>query len=378
MDHMRILKRAWQITWKYRALWLVGLLLVLAGGGIGSGGFNGGSAAGGGGSGRGGSGGGPGFPPGEMPRDWPGMPGIGPKVASAVGVIIAIVVILFLLAVVIGILAAIVRYVTRTSLIQMVQGYEETEKEIGFRAGMRLGWSRSAFRLWLIELMTGLPLALLMIVMIVPLVFLAVTSFTAGGEPRVGLGIVFMLLIIPAILIGVALGILLKPIVEIAQRVCVLEDLGPWASLKSAYALLRRHLGPAALQWLLLVGLRIAWGIVLIPVNLLLVVLALFVGGLPALLVGGVASQAAEWPMALALGALVFVPVFIVVVGLPNLALNTLATVYHSTAWTLTYRELGVLDAGRDTDASCPSFCGRTDTVAVKAAPADEGEPDES
>jgi hypothetical protein len=39
------------------------------------------------------------------------------------------------------------------------------------------------------------------------------------------------------------------------------------------------------------------------------------------------------------------VPAFIVVVGLPNLALSTLATVYYSTTWTLTYRELVVLDA---------------------------------
>jgi hypothetical protein len=349
MDHLRILKRAWQITWKYRALWLVGLLLVLAGGGVGSG-FNGGSAAGGGGSGRGGSGGGPGFWPGDIPRDWPGMRGIESKFASIAGAILAVVLVFALLAVAIGIVMAVLRYVTRTSLIRMVQSYEETGEEIGFRGGMRLGWSRSAFRLWLIDLMTGLPLALLMGLMIGPLVVLAVLNFTGGGEPRVVLGIVFVLLIIPAILIGVALGIVLKPIVEIAQRVCVLEDLGPWASLKSAFALIRRHLGPAALQWLLLVGLRIAWGIALIPVNLLLVVLALFVGGLPALLVGGVAAQSVEWPLGLALGALVLVPVFIVVVGLPNLALNTLATVYHSTAWTLTWRELGVLDTGRDSE----------------------------
>ena len=38
----------------------------------------------------------------------------------------------------------------------------------------------------------------------------------------------------------------------------------------------------------------------------------------------------------------------IVVVGLPNIALSTLATVFYSTTWTLTYRELGVLDAGHE------------------------------
>ena len=347
MDHMKILKRAWQVTWKYRALWWVGLLLVLAGGGIGSG-FNGGSAASSGGSGGGGGGGGPAFPPGQWPRGWPGMPWVHSRIGPIVGMVLAVIGLILLLVVVLGIVAAVLRYVTRTSLIQMVQSYEETAEETGFGGGMRLGWSRSAFYLWLIDLMVGVPLALLILFMIAPLIAAAVASFAAGGEPRVVLGILLLLLIIPAILIGVALGIVLKPIVELARRTCVLESLGPWASLKSTFALIGRNLGPAALQWLILVGLRIAWGIALIPVNLLLVILALFVGGLPALLVGGLATYAAEWPLGLALGALVFVPVFLVVVGLPNLALNTLATVYHSTAWTLTYRELQVLDGGRD------------------------------
>jgi hypothetical protein len=213
--------------------------------------------------------------------------------------------------------------------------------------------------------MVGVPLTLLMIVMIVPLIVLAVMNFTASTGPGVALGVVFLLLLIPVILLGVALGIVLKPILEIAYRACALEDLGPWAALKSAFALVRRNLGPSALQWLLLVGLRIAWGIALIPINLLLVVLALFAGGLPALLVGGFAAQAAEWPMGLALGALVFVPIFIIVIGLPNLALNTLATVYMSTAWTLTYRELGVLDVERDAVTQEPTL-------------GDEVEPEES
>jgi hypothetical protein len=344
MDHFKILKRAWQITWKYRALWLVGLLLVLAGGGIGSG-FNGGSSAAGGGSGRGGSGGGSGGPPFWGPQDFPGLPGMRARVAPIVGAIVAVAILVVLLAILVGVGLTILRYVTRTSLIRMVQGYEETGEEIGFRGGMRLGWSRSAFRLFLLDLMTRLPLALLIMLMIAPLVAFAVVSFTAGGEPRIVLGILLLLLIIPVVLLGIALGIVLGPILEVAYRTCALEDLGAWEALKGAFALIRRHLGPTALQWLLLVGLRIAWGIALIPVNLLLVVLALFVGGLPALVVGGVASQAVEWPMGLALGALVFVPAFIVVVGLPNLALSTLATVYYSTTWTLTYRELVVLDA---------------------------------
>ncbi len=338
MDHFKVLKRAWQIAWRYRALWLVGLLLVLAGGGLGSG-FSSG-APGGGGSG-GGSGG-----PYRGPEGFRSLPELWARVVPVLIGIGVMIVLLLLLAIVIGIVAAIVRYVTRTALIHMVQGYEETGEEIGFKGGMRLGWSRSAFRLFLINLMVNVPLALLMVLLTLPLVGLAIVSFAGGGGPRVVLGLLFMFLVIPISLIGIALIIVVKPILEIAYRRCVLEDLGPWEAFKEAWALIRRHLGPAALQWLLLVGLRIAWGIVLIPVNLLLVFLALFVSGLPALVVGGLTSAIANWPVGLGLGLLVFVPTFIVIVAVPNIALGIFATVYHSTVWTLTYRELMVLDTG--------------------------------
>ena len=249
-----------------------------------------------------------------------------------------------LLAIVVGLALTVLRFVTRVSLIQMVNGYEETGEEVGFKAGLRMGWSRSALRLFLLDLMLTLPVMLAMILLIAPLGFLAFAALF-GRRARVGLGVVAILAVIPVILVGVVLGIVLGPIRELAYRAVVLEELGPWAAFKATVALVRRHLGPAALQWLILVGMRIAWGIVLIPVN----------AG-PGLCASLRADCRGCWwaalrlwrrtgPWALILGGLVFLPVFIVVVALPNLALNTLATVYHSTTWTLTYRELLVLDA---------------------------------
>jgi hypothetical protein len=342
MDHFQILKRAWQIVWKYRALWWVGLLLVLAGGGLGSGFGSGAPGSSGGGSG----GGGPDWSPYGGPGGFRSIPELWAAVVPALVAIVAVIVLLFLLAVVIGIVMAVVRYVTRTALIHMVQGYEETGEEIGFKRAMGLGWSRAAFRLFLMNWMVGLPLFLFMMLLIMPLIGFSVWSFAAAGGPRIVLGILFSLLLIPASLLGIGLIIVVRPILEVAYRRCVLEDLGPWEAFREAWMLIRRHLGPAALQWLLLVGLRIAWGIVLIPINLLLVFLALFVSGLPALLVGGLAAAIADWPWGLGLGLLVFVPTFIVLVAVPNIALSIFATVYHSTAWTLTYRELMALDRG--------------------------------
>lgn len=339
MDHLKILKRAFEITWRYRALWLVGLLLVLAGGGVTTG-FRPtpppGSQPGG------GSGSGYSFSGGDLQRaDWERIAPI--LIAIAVAILL-----IFLLAILIGIAAAIVRYLTRVSLIEMVQSYEETGEEINFGGGLRLGWSRSAFYLFVINLSFYLPFALLMLLLIGPIIGLSIPIMASGSGVAVGFGVLLILLIIPISLLGVLLLVAIVPVIEISYRTCVLQKLGPWEAIREGWALIRRNLGPTALQWLLLIGLRIAWGIVLVPFNLALVIVAFFVGALPGLVIGGLASLAFSWVAGLVAGLLVFIPTFILLVSVPNVALSILATVFYSTAWTLTYRELRVLDQGRE------------------------------
>ena len=120
-----------------------------------------------------------------------------------------------------------------------------------------------------------------------------------------------------------------------------------WTAVKSALGLIRRNLGATALQWLLLAGLGIAWRIALVPVNLVLVFVSLLVSGLPALLLAGLSGLIGTWMVALAVGLIVFIPLFLLLVIAPNVALDTLATVFYSTTWTLTYRELVVIDSGK-------------------------------
>jgi hypothetical protein len=341
MDHLQILKRAWNVTWKYRALWLVGLLLVLAGGGVGSGFGSGAPGSGGASSGGGGGGGGVPF---EGPEGIPDLSGAWEKVAPIVITVAIVVAGIILLVILLSLVAVFVRYVTRVSLIQMVQGYEETGEEIGFRRGLRLGWSRSAFHLFLINLIVNLPLTVGILLLIgalaVPIILVVRTGLAILPV------ILMVLLLIPVILLGVLIRIVAVPIIELAFRACVIDGLGAWQAIVEAFGLIRRNLGPAALQWLLLVGLGIAWGIALFVVNLPLVFFALLVAGLPGAAVGGIVTLLSSWPWGLGLGLLIFIPVFILVVALPNIALTTLATVYYSTTWTLTYRELRVIDAG--------------------------------
>jgi hypothetical protein len=339
VDQIQILKRAFQISWKYRALWLIGLLLVLAGGGVTS-------------LSRGG------VPsPGPNPevsgggQEWQGLPGQASRLWAEIATIVAILIVVLLAItaffVLIGIARIVLRYMMRTSLIQMVDQYEETGEELSVGSGLKLGWSRTSFRLFLIGLVLKLPIALLIVGLIALGIGLAVASFIIGTGPWIVLGVILILLVIPIGMLGVGLGILVNPLIQVTYRACAIDGLGVWDAIRSAFGLIGRNLGPTALQWLLLVGLGIAWRIALIPINLLLVVLAFLIGGIPGAVVGGIGGLIGGWPWGLGAGLLVFVPLFILVVALPNLALDTAATVYRSAVWTLAYRELRVIDAGK-------------------------------
>src|SRR5690554_54275 len=127
MDHMRILRRAFDITRLYRALWVFGVLLALttASGGPGSGG----------GGGRGDNGGG--FPPpGNMPfpRDFPPFRNFPPDWSSippeVINTVIAVVIAAVCIGLALAVLFTIVRYVSFTALVRMVNRYEDTGERV--------------------------------------------------------------------------------------------------------------------------------------------------------------------------------------------------------------------------------------------------------
>ena len=58
---------------------------------------------------------------------------------------------------VVGIVLAIARYVSETAVIRMVDEYETSGNKMTVRQGFRIGWSRTAWRLFLINLIVNLP-----------------------------------------------------------------------------------------------------------------------------------------------------------------------------------------------------------------------------
>ncbi len=336
MNYGRILRRAWQITWNYRALWIVGLLLVLAGGGVGQGmRYSGGLGD----HGRGGSSGSGYGPP-------PSLGGMWHRLLPALAGVATVVVLVVLLVLALSVLAAVVRFVTRTSLIQMVDGYEEEGEQIGVWDALRRGWSAAAWRLFLIHLAFWLPLVLVALLLIAAL--LVPIVWVAASEARGWVAIVILLaaMFVPAFLLLSLVRLLVVPIIEMADRACVLEGRGVMAAIGTGWRLVRENLVAVGLMWLILVAMIIGWSIVTAIVFLVLLTIILLVVGVPALLLGVAAAALLAAPAGMVLGLLLLVPVMLVVLVPVGLALATLSTVYYSTTWTLVYRELRGQDEG--------------------------------
>lgn len=349
MDHIRIIKRSIDITRVYRALWVFGLLLALTtgGGGGGNGASSGSSSSGSGNMPWNGNGNG------NWPRNWPDFtfPNLSSDfINTMIGIAIGALCIILLLAVAFTVL----RYVSNTALIRMTNQYETIGEKAGVRAGFRLGWSRGAFRSWLVDLLIGLVGAvvsiLALLVAAAPLLLWLTQDNTAGAIGTVmaiGLGI---LVILALIVIGIGVSLM----VQFTQRAIILENLGVMDGIRRGWGLLRRHLGDVIIMGLILFAIGIGFTILMIPVFFILLLAGVVVGGLPALLAGGITNIFAQGHTPQIVAAIVGVPILAIVIIAPMLVLGGIFETFKSATWTLTYRELLALEAVRPAPVEIP------------------------
>jgi len=336
MKHDQILKRSWHILWNYKVLWVFGFLLALT---------SAGGANGGGGNGT------------NFRRPVESFPGtlqdLPPEMARALrglerfftpdmlGAWIGVGVALLCLALLVGIIFAIVKYVSLVSQIRMVDGHETTGEKVGFRQGWRLGWSRQAWRVFLIDLAIGIPLAILLIGLFGCALLPVILGATSGsGEPGFGwvlttIGLVLFLMFV-VFLVSLALGL----VINLIRRECVLGGSGVIDSIRQGVRLVKGSFKDVFVMWLILVGIHIAYIIVSIPIVLLLLGVGLVVGGGAGVAtyfgLQAVTSQVAAIVTAAILGLFLL----FTTMGLPLTFAEGLRLTYFSTTWTLTYREL--------------------------------------
>jgi hypothetical protein len=356
IDPVKILQRAWHILWSYRALWVFGLILALAAGGSsGSGGNNGMQYRD--------DGNGSQTPPPDMPKTWDdftremqklfreGIPDwdISGEALTTFLWIIGIFVVFMLL---LGILVAIARYVSETAVIRMVDEYENTGTKMTVREGFGIGWSRAAWRLFLINLIVNLPIILFFLILLIAGLIMLVVIGT-GETTLTTVSIVAMIgLVFLMIFVVIILSILLGLLRNFFWRISVLEDAGVGESLRRGFALVRENWKSVGLMWLVMIGLGIAWivvsiiaFIITIPVVILTGIVAAIVVAIPGLLLVGLFSLFLGGPLPWIAAGLFVLPLFFIIAFSPWLLLGSWQTVYTSTVWTLTYREIKALPA---------------------------------
>jgi hypothetical protein len=326
MDHIKILKRAFSITWTYRVLWVFGFLLALT-------------------LPRRGTGSNSGFRfSGDEFNGSQGFPNIFPGISAQIlNVILTVGITLLCLFILLAVVATIIRYISETALIRMVDLDEASGERVAVGNGFRLGWSRPAFRLFLIDLLIGVAGAIAFIMLLAVaaapfLVWLTNSHMLRVLGTAVGIGLVFLV-----ILLFILIAIILSVVMHFIRRAAVLEDLGIFEAMERGVVLVRQRLGDIAIMALIMFALGLAWVVVSIPIFILLMLAAVVLGGLPALLAGMITSLFAQgalpWIIAIAVG----MPIFLIVLILPGSFIGGLFETYKSSVWTLTFREVVAL-----------------------------------
>jgi hypothetical protein len=269
--------------------------------------------------------------------------------------------------------ANLVRYSSRAALIRMVDEGERTGEQVGVRRGLRLGWSRVAAKLFLIDVLLGLAtilvIGLLFALGISPFFLFGLESITPGlasviGISLLGMGGLSLFLIL--IFIAAAVISITRPVMH---QACAVDGLGVGASIRQGFRLLRTRFAGVIITWLVWLAVRLVWTFALIPVIILLspvlllsMLAGIAVGAVPALLAAGIASLFVSPIFTWMIGVVFGLPLFLVVTFAPITFLSGLVEVFKSSFWTLSYREFRPLESTISQPAEGPELA-RLDTA---------------
>lgn len=307
MQYGDIIKRAWRITWRYKALWVLGLFAGVSGcqGNVGS-------------PGSGGSGNG------EWSEftDWGagGMPGM-PDFDRYIPIVLVGALILFavwLVWVLLGIGA-------RAGLIHAVN-----EVEQGRTIRLRDAWSEGFRHFWPVlglAILLALPMVVVVGAMLLGVVVPLVGSVVAGRDPGPEL--------IAPVCGGVLIGMLLLAVLTfflgvlhlVALRYIVLGGRGVFDSLRAAWQALRNRFSEHLLIWLINWGLNVVASIAIsIPI---------VVVGVAAILPSILSARDGNW------GALAgTITIAVIVAMVLSLLYTAIWGVFTSALWTIFFRKL--------------------------------------
>lgn len=312
MDYGQILRQAWNLTWRHRFLWIIGLFATTT---VGSCSFN-----------AGGSGSGWQTNSREMDLFVPGASDLGRAfgfwAAENAGFIVAIALLAFLVGLGIFLVTMVAQGAMARATVNLARGQESNAGE-AWRTGLRYFWHYLALWLLLLALVIGVAV-LLAIFGAAGVVFFAV----ADEGTRIALSVVGGLLLFALVLLVIPVIIALAIVVAYAQRVIVAEDVGPLAALNEGFRLLRANLGQSLVAWLVNLGLSIGAGLVIAAATVLA---AIPLGAIAVILYDSTGLS----PTVVAYGI-----VAAIILGLVVWLLGGFINTYFWNYWTLVYLRL--------------------------------------
>jgi len=298
MDYGKVLGRAWEITWRWKVLWILGFLAALGSGGgaLGSSSSYSGDSS-----------------------QW-GKTYYDAIPPAVVGIILAF----LCLALFIGIAIWVVSVIARGGLIAGVHQVEEEDSTSFGQA-----WRAGAARFWTlvgIGILSALPMILMVIVGIVALIATILGGMAVADVPEAVVGV-----LIPGLLCcgvfccgAIILAVVLAQIRIYAERAAILEGLGWIDAFKRGWEVLKDNLVPTIVYWIIffVIGLLLA---------------AVIGGTMVALFIPVIAVMVSTDP-----GAWIAVPIccgglLAIIVGA---LLGAIVQTFTSATWTLAYREM--------------------------------------
>jgi len=306
MDYGKVLRRAWEITWRWKILWVLGFLVALGSGGGGGGGGGGTSYSG-------------------DSSDWgyTFRHGVPTEVWAMIGALVC-------LGLIVAIAIWVASVIARGGLIAGVQQIEEegtTSLGSAWRIGVRRFWT-----LFGIGILAAIPFLILLIAGIVVLIVMFAGSGFAfdSSEAMGGLGIATSILCGGVFCCGmIILALILEQIRIYAERAAVLEGLGWIEAFGRGWEVLKTNLGPTILFWLIFLVISLALGAVIFVFVLILVLP--FIGLVTT-------TDPGAWLIApICCGGLLAI--------VAGSLISAIYQTWHSATWTLAYREMTGLAA---------------------------------
>jgi hypothetical protein len=306
MDYGRILSRAWEITWRWKILWVLGFLATL---------------------GTGGTAGQPSYS--LDSSDWGGT-SYGPQIPPGIiGLLVGVGCLVILLAIALWVISTI----ARGGLIAGVQQVEE-EGSTGFKQAWQVGAKRF-WTLFGIGILAGLPTFLLLVVGIgslVVLILLTVSGFETSDAAG-ATGIVASVLCGGTLCCGaVLLSLLLAQIRLYAERAAILEGFGWIDAFGRGWRVLKENLGPTIILWLIFFVIGMVVGGVIFG--------AFAIAAAPMFAMFARADPGVWLLVPICVGGLLGAIVFALI--------SSVVETFTSASWTLAYRQLAGLAASAE------------------------------